>query len=85
VTTPDDVGEPVTAPTRAASYTDRETARWCTQDVVTRNEQLIHRWPPQGTRQRLASDVLVPVAHREQAQDRGHVRLAHMGEFQQHE
>ena len=43
----------MTSRTRAATYPDRETAQWCTQEVVTRNEQLIHRWLAQGTRERL--------------------------------
>ncbi|MGW0979041.1 RNase A-like domain-containing protein, partial [Streptomyces griseus] len=31
-------------------YPDRETAHWCTQQVITRNEQTVHRWLAQGTR-----------------------------------
>ncbi len=30
--------------TRSASYPDRETAQWATQQVVTANEQAVHRW-----------------------------------------
>lgn len=30
--------------TRSASYPDRETAQWATQQVVTANEQVVHRW-----------------------------------------
>ncbi|MCX2971827.1 RNase A-like domain-containing protein [Streptomyces sp. TRM70308] len=45
---------------RASSYPDRETAQWCTQEVVTRNEQVIHRWLAQGTRQRLAIEAAWP-------------------------
>ena len=40
-------------PTRSATYPDRETAQWATQQVVTANEQLIHRWLAQSTRSRL--------------------------------
>ncbi|MFJ7043097.1 RNase A-like domain-containing protein [Streptomyces sp. NPDC101112] len=43
--------------TRSASYPDRETAHWATQQVVTANEQVIHRWLAQGTRARLTIDV----------------------------
>lgn len=39
--------------TRSATYSDRETARWATQQVVTANEQVIHRWLAQNTRARL--------------------------------
>ncbi|MEU8546677.1 RNase A-like domain-containing protein [Streptomyces roseoverticillatus] len=46
--------------TRAATYPDRETAQWCTQQVVTRNEQAIHQWLAQGTRQRLAVEAAWP-------------------------
>ncbi|WP_431982419.1 RNase A-like domain-containing protein [Streptomyces qinglanensis] len=45
---------------RAATYPDRETAQWCTQEVVTRNEQAIHRWLAQGTRQRLVIEAAWP-------------------------
>lgn len=46
--------------TRAATYPDRETAQWCTQQVVSRNEQAIHRWLAQGSRQRLAIEAAWP-------------------------
>ena len=46
--------------TRSATYPDRETAQWATQQVVTRNEQLIHRWLAQGTRQRLTIEASWP-------------------------
>ncbi|MCF6523820.1 RNase A-like domain-containing protein [Streptomyces sp. JJ36] len=46
--------------TRAATYPDRETAQWCTQEVVTRNEQLVHRWLAQGTRDRLTIEASWP-------------------------
>lgn len=46
--------------TRSSTYPDRETAQWCTQQVVTRNEQLIHRWLAQGTRQRLTIEAAWP-------------------------
>ncbi|MET3987636.1 RNase A-like domain-containing protein [Streptomyces sp. PvR034] len=45
---------------RAASYPDRETAQWATQQVVTRNEQLIHRWLAQDTRRRLTIEAAWP-------------------------
>ncbi|MBT2467524.1 hypothetical protein J7E97_06485 [Streptomyces sp. ISL-66] len=35
--------------TRTATYPDRETAQWATQEVITRNEQTIHRWLAQAT------------------------------------
>lgn len=43
--------------TRSASYPDRETAQWATQQVVTWNEQAIHRWLAQNTRQRLTVEA----------------------------
>lgn len=46
--------------TRSATYPDRETAQWCTQQVVTRNEQVIHRWLAQGDRQRLTIEAAWP-------------------------
>ncbi|WP_037858306.1 RNase A-like domain-containing protein [Streptomyces sp. NRRL S-340] len=46
--------------TRSASYPDRETARWATQQVVTANEQVIHRWLAQGTRARLTIEAAWP-------------------------
>ncbi|WP_030542615.1 RNase A-like domain-containing protein [Streptomyces albus] len=46
--------------TRSATYPDRDTAQWCTQQVVTRNEQVIHRWLAQGTRQRLVIEAAWP-------------------------
>lgn len=46
--------------TRSATYPDRETAGWCTQQVVTRNEQAIHRWLAQGTRRRLTIEAAWP-------------------------
>ncbi|MFT2015795.1 RNase A-like domain-containing protein [Streptomyces sp. 796.1] len=46
--------------TRAATYPDRETAQWCTQEVVSRNEQAIHRWLAQGARQRLTIEAAWP-------------------------
>ncbi|MFC9619676.1 RNase A-like domain-containing protein [Streptomyces sp. NPDC056930] len=47
-------------PNRTATYPDRETAQWATQQVVTRNEQIIHRWLAQGTRQRLTIEAAWP-------------------------
>ncbi|MCV2459732.1 hypothetical protein OEB94_10690 [Streptomyces sp. ICN988] len=46
--------------TRSASYPDRETAQWATQQVVTANEQVIHRWLAQGTRARLTIEAAWP-------------------------
>ncbi|MFI0982416.1 RNase A-like domain-containing protein [Streptomyces sp. NPDC021093] len=46
--------------TRSSSYPDRETAQWATQQVVTRNEQAIHRWLAQGSRQRLTVEAAWP-------------------------
>lgn len=46
--------------TRSATYPDRETAQWATQQVVTANEQAIHRWLAQGTRARLAVEAAWP-------------------------
>ncbi|WP_330331038.1 hypothetical protein OHS33_15770 [Streptomyces sp. NBC_00536] len=46
--------------TRSASYPDRETAQWATQQVVTANEQVIHRWLAQGTRRRLVIEAAWP-------------------------
>ncbi|GAA2430454.1 hypothetical protein GCM10010433_33590 [Streptomyces pulveraceus] len=37
-------------PTRSASCPDRETAQWATQQVVTVNEQAVHRWLAHNTR-----------------------------------
>ncbi|CAG6396267.1 hypothetical protein NMG29_26740 [Streptomyces cocklensis] len=51
--------------TRTSTYPDRETAQWCTQQVITRNEQEIDRWLAQGTRQRLTLEAAWP--SREQA------------------
>ncbi|MET7512823.1 RNase A-like domain-containing protein [Streptomyces sp. NPDC005480] len=47
-------------PTRSATYPDRETAQWATQQVVTANEQLIHRWLAQSTRARLTIEAAWP-------------------------
>lgn len=46
--------------TRTATYPDRETAQWATQHVVTRNEQVIHRWLAQSTRRRLTIEAAWP-------------------------
>ncbi|MFI8961925.1 RNase A-like domain-containing protein [Streptomyces sp. NPDC053493] len=45
---------------RAATYPDRATARWATQQVVALNEQLIHRWLAQSTRRRLVVEAAWP-------------------------
>ncbi|MBP0461151.1 RNase A-like domain-containing protein [Streptomyces montanisoli] len=46
--------------TRSATYPDRETAQWATQQVVRRNEQVIHRWLAQCARQRLTIEAAWP-------------------------
>lgn len=46
--------------TRSAAYPDRETAQWATQQVVTLNEQLVHRWLAQSTRSRLTIEASWP-------------------------
>jgi hypothetical protein len=46
--------------TRSATYPDHATAQWCTQQVVTRNEQAVHRWLAQKTRQRLTIEAVWP-------------------------
>ncbi|TLQ44989.1 RNase A-like domain-containing protein [Streptomyces marianii] len=46
--------------TRSATYPNRETAQWATQQVVTANEQVIHRWLAQGTRARLTIEAAWP-------------------------
>ncbi|MGV9313099.1 RNase A-like domain-containing protein [Streptomyces sp. NPDC003691] len=46
--------------TRSASYPDRETAYWAVQQVVTANEQAIHRWLARGTRVRLTIEGAWP-------------------------
>lgn len=45
---------------RSATYPDRETAHWTTQQVVTANEQAIHRWLARSTRPRLAIEASWP-------------------------
>lgn len=50
----------MTTRTRVATYPDRETAQWCTQQVVTRNEQVIVRWLAQNTRKRLTIEAAWP-------------------------
>ncbi|MGP4088767.1 RNase A-like domain-containing protein [Streptomyces sp. KR55] len=47
-------------PNRSATYPDRETAQWATQQAVTANEQLIHRWLAQSTRPRLTIEAAWP-------------------------
>ncbi|MDI5964133.1 hypothetical protein POF50_033175 [Streptomyces sp. SL13] len=46
--------------TRAATYPNSATARWCTQQVVRRNEQRIHRWLAVGGRRRLTLEAAWP-------------------------
>ncbi|MFD7323213.1 RNase A-like domain-containing protein [Streptomyces sp. NPDC059875] len=48
------------SPNVSATYPDRETAQWATQQVVTANEQAIHRWLAQSTRQRLTIEAAWP-------------------------
>ncbi|RPK93945.1 RNase A-like domain-containing protein [Streptomyces sp. ADI98-10] len=50
----------MTVRTRSATYPDRETAHWTTQQVVTANEQRIHRWLAQSTRARLTIEAAWP-------------------------
>ncbi|MFF6995198.1 RNase A-like domain-containing protein [Streptomyces sp. NPDC008313] len=45
---------------RSATYPDRETAQWATQQVVTANEQVIHRWLAQSARPRLVIEASWP-------------------------
>ncbi|MFG2370042.1 RNase A-like domain-containing protein [Streptomyces sp. NPDC048504] len=51
---------PALAATRSATYPDRETAQWATQQTVTANEQAIHRWLAQSTRPRLTIEASWP-------------------------
>ncbi|MET9063070.1 RNase A-like domain-containing protein [Streptomyces antibioticus] len=46
--------------TRTATYPDRATAQWATQHVVTRNEQVVHRWLAESTRRRLTIEAAWP-------------------------
>ncbi|WP_426367125.1 RNase A-like domain-containing protein [Streptomyces sp. E-08] len=59
---------------RAASYPDRETAQWATQQVVTRNEQVIHQWLAQDIRRRLTIEAAWP----SRTEPVGHVLLQAM-------
>ncbi|MFG2774112.1 RNase A-like domain-containing protein [Streptomyces sp. NPDC048350] len=45
---------------RAATFPDRVTAQWATQQVISLNEQVIHRWLAQSTRQRLVIEAAWP-------------------------
>ncbi|WP_435971492.1 RNase A-like domain-containing protein [Streptomyces sp. Qhu_M48] len=45
---------------RAATFPDRATAQWATQQVIALNEQLIHRWLAQSTRRRLVIEAAWP-------------------------
>ncbi|MEH0575253.1 MULTISPECIES: RNase A-like domain-containing protein [Streptomyces] len=51
---------PALALTRSSSYPDRETVQWATQQVVTANEQVIHRWLARSTRARLSIEASWP-------------------------
>ncbi|MFF0744291.1 RNase A-like domain-containing protein [Streptomyces sp. NPDC004111] len=46
--------------TRSATYPDRATAQWATQQVVTQNEQAIHRWLARDTCPRLTLEAAWP-------------------------
>ncbi|MFI6006152.1 RNase A-like domain-containing protein [Streptomyces sp. NPDC051366] len=46
--------------TRTATYPDRETAQWATEEVINRNEQAIHRWLAQAARPRIALEAAWP-------------------------
>ncbi|MFD5447335.1 RNase A-like domain-containing protein [Streptomyces sp. NPDC127100] len=46
--------------TRSATYPDHETAQWATQQVVTANEHVIHRWLAGATRSRLTIEASWP-------------------------
>lgn len=50
----------MTVRTRSATYPDRETAQWATQQVVTANEQRIYRWLARSTHARLAIEAAWP-------------------------
>ena len=50
----------MTTTQRTATYPDHETAQWATQQVVTANEQLIHRWLAQSTCPRLTIETSWP-------------------------
>ena len=52
--------------TRSATYPDRDTAQWATQQVVTANEQLIHRWLAQSTRARVSIEAARPARERQE-------------------
>ncbi|MEV5973430.1 RNase A-like domain-containing protein [Streptomyces sp. NPDC051921] len=45
---------------RAATFPDRVTAQWATQQVIDLNEQVIHRWLAQSTRRRLVIEAAWP-------------------------
>ncbi|MEU0335829.1 RNase A-like domain-containing protein [Streptomyces sp. NPDC006193] len=51
-------GRPVR--TATSTYPDRETAQWATQQVITANEQIIHRWLARSTRPRLTIEASWP-------------------------
>ncbi|MCX4721932.1 hypothetical protein [Streptomyces virginiae] len=46
--------------TRTATHPGREAAQGATQEVITRNEQAIHRWIAQGTRLRITLEAAWP-------------------------
>ncbi|MEU6163151.1 RNase A-like domain-containing protein [Streptomyces tanashiensis] len=45
---------------RAATFPDRVTAQWATQQVISLNEQVIHRWLAQFARQPLVIEAAWP-------------------------
>ncbi|MFE3068415.1 RNase A-like domain-containing protein [Streptomyces sp. NPDC059247] len=45
---------------RAATFPDRATAQWATQQAIGLNEQVIHRWLAQSTRRRLVIEATWP-------------------------
>ncbi|MGW4321694.1 RNase A-like domain-containing protein [Streptomyces sp. NPDC004684] len=50
----------MSTPNRSATFPDRETAQWATQQAVTANERLIHRWLARSTRARLTIEAAWP-------------------------
>ncbi|MFF2567034.1 RNase A-like domain-containing protein [Streptomyces sp. NPDC058084] len=58
--TPPAVPAPSARADRAATYPDRVTAQWATQQVIALNEQVIHRWLAQSTRERLVIEAAWP-------------------------
>ncbi|MER7520374.1 RNase A-like domain-containing protein [Streptomyces sp. NPDC126499] len=60
-TPPSSPASPVAARAdRASTFPDRATAQWATQQVIALNEQVIHRWLAQSTRERLVIEAAWP-------------------------